>query len=209
MSDTDGPGSLAVVVRANRRTAVAPSPMTGPPLSELLGNKIVRIKLDNPVAFGLFVGWVYKGVVELPEDGEGSCVTDEIQLFGLAEKHDIAELADKTMDHLVVRLKFGNLMLVPGAISFAYKVTHEASKLRRFSAQCAVYAVLNFPTDHGNDTWFKANIQMAITECNYLGEDALETLRLHSGKAFEDPRESLLCDYHQYAEAEYCPYESQ
>jgi len=164
---------------------------------------------DHPVAFALFVGWLYKGVIEGPNADEGIYLNNRIQLFGFAEKYDIVELADMTMDHIVGHTKFAHQLLAWQQMSLAYKLTHENSKLRLFAARSASFAVLKHPSHSSNHAWCKANIQRAITENPDLGGDALETMRLQSGKPVADPRESPLCDYHQHSETETCPYENQ
>jgi hypothetical protein len=126
----------------------------------------------------------------------------------LAEKYDIVELADKTMDHLIGRMKSEYLLLSLEQMSLAYSLTHKDSKLRLFTARCAAYVVLHFPSGSNNNVWCKANIQRAITENPDPGREALETLRLHFDKIVEDPRTSPLCDYHQHSETEAGPYEN-
>lgn len=161
---------------------------------------------DYPVAFGLFIGWLYKGVVECPADGEGGSVADKIRLYAWAEKYMIRELADKTMEHLIAHLISKNWLPGHSLMSTAYNLTHEGSKLRLFIARCTAYVMLTKSAGSHDGAWSKEKIQKAITENSDLGGDALETLRLQDGKLYPDPRLRPACDYHQHGPIEDCPY---
>ncbi|KAH7384762.1 hypothetical protein BKA64DRAFT_711883 [Cadophora sp. MPI-SDFR-AT-0126] len=92
---------------------------------------------DNGKAFEHFLGWLYRGTIDLTMDG-----AQLVDLYGFAEKYSLGELMDLTMDSFIEHLKTKNTILIGCNLDYIYENTHENSKLRLFGARCYTYVTV-------------------------------------------------------------------
>ena len=158
---------------------------------------------DDPTTFGVFLGWLCKGVVEIPENPVN--VNDQIRMFAFAEKYSLVELQDKSIESLIYTLKKVGCLPNYSGMAAAYTHTHVDSKLRLFMARIAAYVTLAFTKSAEGGSWSKKNMTLAFEKCPELAVDALDSMRGQNGIKIIDPREHPLCDYHQHGSTEPCP----
>lgn len=160
---------------------------------------------DDPQAFGLLVGWLYSGEIDVVKDLGHT--DDVINLFALAEKLMVDNLADDTMNHLITFMKAKDYLATTNQMVRGYTITHCGSRLRLFLARTYVYTTLHFSDKYGiHSPWSNARLQKAVTDNADLLGDVLPMMRLQAGKLLVDPRYEHICEYHQHSKGDYCPY---
>ncbi|KAI9054889.1 hypothetical protein LZ554_002033 [Drepanopeziza brunnea f. sp. 'monogermtubi'] len=158
---------------------------------------------DDPLAFELFLGWLYRETVDEISDA----TLYLIKLFGFAEKYTVVTLMDNTMDVLVVALKEKNLLFLQFHMEEIYQITHESSKMRVFASRCFAFALM---TCQDTGVWSTTTLMSMTSTHRYeIVVDSLTlipSLTLQGIGLFPDPRLAPLCDYHQHGKDEVCPY---
>lgn len=165
---------------------------------------------DDPIAFQSMLAWVYLDTIEhfTAKSTKGGPILDMthyITLYALAEKYNITELADMTMDYMLRESVMPNCFPRPDQIKICYELTHAESKLRVFVSRCFAYLTLTLKDDHAKGLWNKDKLYDLMVEVPDLGKDALLLLRHQAGKTIPDPRIAPPCDYHQHAAEDPCP----
>ncbi|EKD18615.1 uncharacterized protein L3040_002041 [Drepanopeziza brunnea f. sp. 'multigermtubi'] len=158
---------------------------------------------DDPLAFELFLGWVYRDTVN-----KLSHMTPYLKLFGFAEKYTVVTLMDNTMDALVAAFKEKNYLFHQVYMEEIYQITHESSKMRVFASRCFAFALMTCP-----DTGIWSTTTLMSMTSTHRDEILVDSLRLiralkpeNKISLFPDPRSAPLCDYHQHGKDEVCPY---
>ena len=161
---------------------------------------------DDPLAFELFVAWIYIGSVNLPDDPN-----DTLQglvlvlLYSFAEKYNIVNLADHAMDIMVKKMKKHNWLPHHQIITLGYERTCEHSKLRLFLSKCFVYVTLQWPEVVIGGEWTNEKMDLAMKATDDFRRDVYALLRGQSGVKVTDPRCAALCEYHRHGPNEDCP----
>ena len=177
-------------------------------------NQSAALPEDDPVSYKMFLSWLYQDRIPVPQPSRlsgGMCEVEQLcRLFIFAEKYNIIQLADRTMDLLTDYLKKKNWQLDERTMSLCYQLTHQNSKLRLFVCGSYVYITLHFPfpnkTKDGRSLWQNQDMVKLLKNTDDLLADFYGMLRLQAGKLQVDPRDTLPCDYHQHGKNEVCPY---
>lgn len=162
---------------------------------------------DDPVAFKLLIGWVYTKVIEIPKDeNEESPVTYLLRLFVLVEKLMVVTLADRAIELLSKYCAATSVLPHVDVLNEEYKETPEDSKLRLWIARAMAHQFRNSPSD----TYEAEPMKMLLADNVDLLGDFLVALKIlesdRNDSKPSDPSDFPLCDYHQHAKSEPCPY---
>jgi hypothetical protein len=167
---------------------------------------------DDPVAFKLFISWLYRGAVEMPLSSTSTSSTGKCEvlqlflLFVFAEKFGIAVLADETMDFITGVLKERNWFPGSDVLTSAYQNTHSGSKLWLFASRCFAFLISHYANNTSGGCWSNAKLSAGLKGHEDILLDVLAVLRWQAGKLQIDPRDQLACDYHQHANTDPCTY---
>jgi len=164
---------------------------------------------DHPIAFKLFVSWLYRETIA-PLQTIDQCGMTECQqlcrLFALAEKYEVPLLADACMDAMISFSRSKNGIPNIATITLGYLETFDDSKLRIYLARCCAYIILTSGTETSDGTWSNEKLSALFEKTPVIMEDVMPLLRRQAGKMMQDPREVPACEYHQHAKTEPCPH---
>ncbi|TGO17000.1 hypothetical protein BPAE_0456g00040 [Botrytis paeoniae] len=165
---------------------------------------------DNIEAFKLMLGWVYSGAIEpgigLTFANGDSASTPLLELLILAEKYDINQLVDATMDYLIDLLQEKRIIIGESLWVYIYENTRQTSKLRLFFTRLAIYAMRFKDGEFTSNPkfWTLKEIHSILAQNS---EILMDYLALTQGvKLQEDPLIAPPCDYHRHTADEPCPY---
>jgi hypothetical protein len=97
---------------------------------------------EDAVAFEMFMGWLYQGIIEDPSASQIPVRRALFLLVAFAEKYNVSDLADSAMGCLVKDyVKIGENPW-SGAAK-AYWLTRTGSRLRRFYTKSLAYSTLH------------------------------------------------------------------
>jgi hypothetical protein len=151
---------------------------------------------EDPLAFEMFMGWLYQGIIEEPVDLPGQVRSALKSLVAFAERYDMSELADTTMDSLISQ--YQNKIPLD-SVPVVYQNTKTGSRLRRFYIKALAYASLAKRRFNGKGLCIILRAQKDILP------DFLEELMMESGVKQVDPVKLPACTWHGHGKDEPCP----
>jgi len=166
---------------------------------------------DDPEAFDLFIAWLYADTIT-PTASEDLGAFPS--LFAFAEKYQITQLADNTMDAISQTLLNNKNYLTLENMERAYANTHAKSKLRLFCARSYAYTMASFDEE---ENWTTEEMIPTGPHSHELLADGLRIMRSFMKqkispkyqKNYKDlainPVRFPPCDYHQHKADEPCP----
>ena len=168
---------------------------------------VARLPEDKDDTFEYFLGWLYRGTLDTLQDA-----LQFYDLYGFAEKYNLVELMDMTIDALNGFFASNKFLPAGETLDYIYEITHEKSKLRTLVLRCYTYATVEF-TDSGSWTTESMlpsgpNAMEAITDIFRQLRDLKNSTSRSSGVGgtlLSDPRKYQPCQYHVHAKGEPCP----
>jgi len=169
---------------------------------------------DDPLAFEVFLGWVYQNIVVCPSIGEKGPII-LVSLFSFAEKYVILKLADRAMDYLVQSFKTWMAFPTISLIMDAYRLTGEHSKLRLLMARTYAYVLVGLGeneegnNDYGSEKWIPEgpNAKEIQLDCHRLIRNLRASYISPRKFPVQNPFMAPSCDYHQHEDSEDCSYD--
>lgn len=131
---------------------------------------------DDPAAFEALLGWAYLDKIEhfTLAGLEGRLLPNmalHARLFVLAEKYGIMKVADGTLDHINKECLRTQTMPPTWLMELCYKLTHEESKLRQWTARCFAYITLALKPNVADGAWSNENMCKLIATNSDLARD--------------------------------------
>ena len=161
---------------------------------------------DDPNAFEVFIGWLYRGTVNTTPSPERFISVLLTKLFFFAEKYGIVPLMDNAMDLIVDNQRGRSVSFLPSHYKWVYEKTRQASKIRLYVAHTCAYLILTTNTDSTSGLWSNENLQKVLSSTFDLLHDVLALMRQKNGIEVPHPRDMPPCTFHQHADNEKCPY---
>ncbi len=167
---------------------------------------------DDPEAFEAFVEWLYRGTFFTvlgplwPTEVLDKQSTKLFQIYILAMKYGVTELADRSTTGFIQHMLLNNRAVNLGFMGRAYDQTTSSSKIRLFIAKSAAFVLLTWKDGHGKGQWDCNEFNKAFENHSDLMLDVLKLLRHQAGKSIPCPKLAPNCDYHEHSKTDICPY---
>lgn len=176
-----------------------------------------KLPEDSPVAFELFVEWLYRGYlspmhIDATMDRAfirvltRSTVTKWTNVFCFAEKYWIEALMDHSLTLIKSAHKEQKMYYGCAAMGDSYEKTREGSRLRRYILRTLCYIMLE---KNDSEAWPTTDIQNLLQGSPDLADDFIEAIRGQRKAQTMKPHQFPHCDYHQHKSDEVCPYLTQ
>ena len=138
--------------------------------------KQIHMPEDNPSAFAHFVDWIFCDSVIDPFERERKNPDYQLilcNLWFLADKLSVKELAKSTIKELEILIKFEYQLLAPETVTFFYKNTTESSEIRKSLVEWTAWQFLVLE-EIDESLWTE------VASCDALFTvDVVKKLRLH------------------------------
>ena len=175
---------------------------------------------DSADAFELLLEWIYTGSFHsIDRDADEPLLTTmvhaRIQLYGLAEKICLSNLADYTMTRLVAIAQDPSPLNPPTAeiVRIAYDITAHGSPLRKFVSMWLYFSMRDEQQCRAS-TAHHVSIVLAGGGVEVVGDviahlrnddhDQLLTFHEKIDGVLVNPDYPLMCDFHTHAKDEEC-----
>ncbi|KAG9242334.1 hypothetical protein BJ878DRAFT_482108 [Calycina marina] len=167
---------------------------------------------DDPNTFEVFVGWIYRGTIEVPNtttrEKFNSRVGSLKLLFFFAEKYSLVPIMDRAMNMLIEHQNATHTLFTCDSMRNVYQTTRQTSRLRLYASRTFAYVMMHFGDGERGDNWATNELQQLAVDEPDIMLNAMMALRKHDGLPIDHPRKAPKCDYHQHGPKEPCPYES-
>lgn len=153
---------------------------------------------DEPQAFDLLLGWVYRDSVERPLKIMCEASSNIFSFFRLAEKLCLEPLQDHIIDFLRKLHRSNNALPTHDQIERGYSMAAANSNPRKYLGRCFAFVLME-----KDSIWTIKELSWVIVKDGDLAQDVLTWLRENSGQIV-DPSRGADCDFHCHAKGEPC-----
>ena len=180
-----------------------------------LHTKDAEVRLENGDAevFGLMVDWLYRGSlpdqvqektnISLPPFTLTAKMQDLIKLFALAERYEIATLADQSMETIIKRRDDSRGFAIDcSTVADTYKFTTSGSTIRLFMAKVFASRILSMGSGQSTNN---RELGRAMAQHEDLAVDFINLIRGKNGVMIAGTNVEG-CEYHQHGKYVACPY---
>jgi hypothetical protein len=163
--------------------------------------KMLQLPENDPAVFGVFMTWLYQDIIEKPTDSAEEVKRERllIKLVAFAEKYNISDLADSTLDFLINF--FSDIRQFPsGATTYVYKSTQTGSRLRRLYTKSLAFLTLK----RGCKNWVDNYLCATLKSHKDILPDYIEELIVQSRIKLVNPLKLPACTFHGHGKDEPC-----